>query len=33
MTHRVLVLDDYQDVARRFGPWQQLADVREVLRP
>ena len=24
MTHRVLVLDDYQDVARQFGPWQQL---------
>jgi phosphoglycerate dehydrogenase-like enzyme len=27
MTHRVLVLDDYQDVCRRFGPWQQLSDV------
>ena len=27
MTHRVLVLDDYQDVAREFGPWQQLAGV------
>ena len=27
MTHRVLVLDDYQDVSRRFGPWQQLSDV------
>jgi phosphoglycerate dehydrogenase-like enzyme len=25
MTHRVLVLDDYQDVARRLGPWQQLS--------
>jgi phosphoglycerate dehydrogenase-like enzyme len=25
MTHRVLVLDDYQDVARKFGPWQQLS--------
>lgn len=25
MTHRVLILDDYQDVAREFGPWQQLA--------
>jgi phosphoglycerate dehydrogenase-like enzyme len=27
MTHRVLVLDDYQDVSRRLGPWQQLAGV------
>ncbi|HEY5049596.1 MAG TPA: D-2-hydroxyacid dehydrogenase family protein [Acidothermaceae bacterium] len=27
MTHRVLVLDDYQDVARKFGPWQQLSGV------
>jgi phosphoglycerate dehydrogenase-like enzyme len=27
MTHRVLVLDDYQDVARQFGPWQQLSGV------
>src|SRR5665213_508887 len=25
MTHRVLVLDDYQDVSRQFGPWQQLS--------
>jgi len=24
MTHRVLVLDDYQDVSRQLGPWQQL---------
>jgi len=24
MTHRVLVLDDYQDVCRQLGPWQQL---------
>jgi hypothetical protein len=21
---RTIVLDDYQDVARRFGPWQRL---------
>src|SRR5665213_2144745 len=27
MTHRVLVLDDYQDVSRRFAPWQQLSEV------
>ena len=27
MTHRVLVLDDYQDVSRRFATWQQLSDV------
>jgi phosphoglycerate dehydrogenase-like enzyme len=27
MTHRVLVLDDYQDVARQFGPWHQLAGI------
>jgi phosphoglycerate dehydrogenase-like enzyme len=27
MTHRVLVLDDYQDVSRQFGPWQQLSEV------
>ena len=27
MTHRVLVLDDYQDVSRRFGPWRQLSEV------
>jgi phosphoglycerate dehydrogenase-like enzyme len=27
MTHRVLVLDDYQDVARQFGPWHQLSGV------
>ena len=27
MTHRVLVLDDYQDVCRQFGPWQQLSGV------
>lgn len=27
MTHRVLVLDDYQDVSRRFGPWEQLSGV------
>ena len=27
MTQRVLVLDDYQDVSRRFGPWQQLSEV------
>jgi phosphoglycerate dehydrogenase-like enzyme len=25
MTHRVLVLDDYQDISRRFGPWEQLS--------
>ena len=24
---RVLILDDYQDVARTFGPWGQLADL------
>ena len=24
---RVLILDDYQDVARRFGPWGQVADL------
>lgn len=24
MTVRVVVLDDYQDVARRFGPWERL---------
>jgi phosphoglycerate dehydrogenase-like enzyme len=28
MTHRVLVLDDYQDVCRQLGPWQQLSAVR-----
>jgi len=27
MTHRVLVLDDYQDVARQLGPWGQLSDL------
>jgi phosphoglycerate dehydrogenase-like enzyme len=27
MTHRVLVLDDYQDVCRQLGPWQQLQAV------
>jgi len=27
MSHRVLILDDYQDVARRFGPWADLADL------
>jgi phosphoglycerate dehydrogenase-like enzyme len=27
MTHRVLVLDDYQDVARQLGPWHQLSAV------
>ncbi|MGH8891336.1 MAG: D-2-hydroxyacid dehydrogenase family protein [Acidothermaceae bacterium] len=30
MTVRVLVLDDYQDVARRLGPWADLAGVVEV---
>jgi phosphoglycerate dehydrogenase-like enzyme len=27
MSHRVLILDDYQDVARRLGPWADLADL------
>lgn len=27
MTHRVLVLDDYQDVSRQFGPWQRLSEL------
>jgi len=27
MSKRVLVLDDYQDVAREFGPWGDLADL------
>lgn len=27
---KVVVLDDYQDVARRFGPWDQLADAIEL---
>lgn len=26
MAKRTVVLDDYQDVARRFGPWERLAD-------
>jgi phosphoglycerate dehydrogenase-like enzyme len=26
MTPRVAVLDDFQDVARRYGPWEQLSD-------
>jgi len=27
---KVAVLDDYQDAARRFGPWEQLADQVEL---
>jgi phosphoglycerate dehydrogenase-like enzyme len=27
MSLRVLILDDYQDVARRLGPWHELADL------
>ncbi|MBA2730169.1 MAG: D-2-hydroxyacid dehydrogenase family protein [Euzebyaceae bacterium] len=27
---KVVVLDDYQDVARHFGPWEQLADAIEL---
>ena len=31
MPVRVVVLDDYQDVARRFGPWDDLGDRVELL--
>ncbi|MGH2805995.1 MAG: D-2-hydroxyacid dehydrogenase family protein [Actinomycetota bacterium] len=31
MPHRVVVLDDYQDVARRFGPWERLGDRIELV--
>ena len=27
MSHRVLILDDYQDVARSLGPWAALGDL------
>ncbi len=31
MPLRVLVLDDYQDVARTMGPWRDIADLEPVL--
>ncbi|HET9186502.1 MAG TPA: hypothetical protein VFN80_00995, partial [Acidothermaceae bacterium] len=31
MSLRVLVLDDYQDVARSMAPWQEISDLEPDL--